>query len=124
MLGGRASGFYGTEWAGARPFRWTDGEARLVVPFDPQVPPSSLAIDVALTGGPKQLSISVEGCALFGETINRRWNATFELGDCALEPPELEITLLSDTHVPNARDTRSLGVAVSRIELRTEDPAP
>lgn len=124
MLGGRASGFYGTEWSGARLFRWTDGEARLVVPFDRQAPPSSLAIDVALTGGPKQLSIRVEDCALFDETINRRWSGTFDLGDCSLAPPAVEITLLSDTHVPSTRDTRTLGVAVSRIELRTENPAP
>lgn len=124
MLGGQASGFYGTEWAASRPFRWTDGEARLVVPFDPQAPPSSLAVTVALTGGQKQLGISVEGCVLFDEIINRRWSGTFDLGDCSLAPPALEITLLSDTHVPGSRDTRTLGVAVSLIELRGEVPAP
>ncbi len=124
MLGGRASGFYGTEWAGIRPFRWTDGEARLVVPVEPERLPASLAVEVLMTGGPKQLGISVDGCTLFDETINGRWSGTFGLGDCSLGPPELEITLLSDTHVPAARDTRSLGVAVGRIELRTEDPAP
>ena len=124
MLGGRASGFYGTEWAGVRPFRWTRGDARLVVPLDPETLPTSLAVEVLITGGPKQLNISIDGCALFDDTINQRWSATFDLGDCRLAPPELEITLRSDTHVPSARDTRALGVAVGRIELRDEVPSP
>ena len=124
MLGGQASGFYGTEWAGARPFRWTRGEARLVVPLDPEMLPSSLAVEVLITGGPKQLDITVDGCTLFDEIINRRWSATFDLGDCPLAPPELEITLLSDTHVPSTRDNRTLGVAVDLVELRPRVPSP
>ncbi|MXY17814.1 MAG: sulfatase-like hydrolase/transferase [Acidobacteria bacterium] len=123
-LGGRVSGFYGTEWAGARPFRWTRGDARLVVPLDPETLPTSLAVEVLITGGPKQLNISIDGCTLFEQTISGRWSATFDLGDCRLEPPELEITLLSDTHVPSTRDTRALGVAVGRVELRGEVPSP
>ena len=124
MLGGRISGFFGTEWAGARPFRWTRGDARLVVPIDPERLPTSLAVEVLITGGPKQLTVAIDACTLFEDTINRRWSATFDLGDCPLAPPELEITLLSGTHVPGTRDTRELGVAVGRIELRTESPAP
>ena len=124
MLGGRISGFFGTEWAGATPFRWTRGDARLVVPIDPERLPTALAVEVLITGGPKQLNIAVGDCMLFDDTINGRWSATFDLGDCPLAPPELEIALLSDTHVPSTRDTRELGVAVGRIELRTEGRAP
>ena len=124
MLGGRVSGFYGTEWAGARPFRWTRGDARLVVPLDPERLPTALTVEVLITGGPKQLTIAADGCTLFDDTIDRRWSATFDLEDCRPAPPELEITLLSDTHVPGARDTRELGVAVGRIELRAAGPAP
>ena len=71
-----------------------------------------------MTGPPKRLRITVEGCILFDQTIQGRWSATFGLGDCPLVPPELEIALQSDTHVPSTRDTRELGVAVSLIELR------
>ena len=125
MLGGSVSGFYGTEWAGARPFRWTRGDARLVVPLDPERLPAELAVEVLLTGGPKQLSIAIDdGCVLFDETINGRWSGTFDLRECRPAPPELEITLQSDTHVPGTRDTRELGVAVGRIELRGEVPSP
>ena len=123
-LGGQASGFYGTEWAGARPFRWTHGDARLVVPLDPDEPPSTLAVEVLITGGPKQLSLMIEGCTLFEETIRGRWSAELDLAGCPLTPPELEVALASDTHVPTTRDNRTLGVAVSRIELRGTDSGP
>ena len=123
-LGGQVSGFYGTEWAGARAFRWTRGDARLLVPIDPEALPSALAVDVMLTGGPKQLHIAVDGCTLFDETIRGRWSATLALRDCQLVPPELEIALLSDTHVPQTRDTRSLGVGIGLVELRGGVTAP
>ena len=122
MLGAQASGFYGMEWAGARPFRWTRGDARLLTPVDSR--PAEIAIDVLMTGPPKQLRIAVDGCTLFDETIDGRWEATFDLGDCRLSPPEVEIVLQSDTHAPGTRDTRTLGVAVSSIELREVVPAP
>ena len=118
LLGGQASGFYGTEWAGARPFRWTDGDARLVVPLDPDDPPSTLAVEVRITGPPKQLGIAIDGCTLAEEAIEGRWSAELDLAGCRLAPPELEIVLASDTHVPSTRDNRTLGVAVGRIELR------
>ena len=122
MLGAQASGFYTMEWAGARPFRWTRGDARLLTPLDSR--PAEIAIDVLMTGPAKQLLIAVDGCTLFDQTIQGRWDATFDLGDCRLSPPDLEIVLQSDTHVPGNRDTRTLGVAVSSIELRGAVPAP
>ena len=123
-LGGRTSGLYGTEWSGARPFRWTRGDTRLLVPIEPDALPSALAVDVLMTGGPKRLSVAVDGCTLFDETIRGRWSATLALRDCQLVPPELEIALLSDTHVPQTRDTRSLGVGIGLVELRGGVTAP
>lgn len=122
MLGAQASGFYGMEWAGARPFRWTGGEARLLTPLDSRT--TEIAIDVLMTGPPKQLRIAVDGCTLIDQTVRGRWDATFDLGDCRLSPPEVEIVLQSDTHVPGTRDTRTLGVAVTSIELRGAVPEP
>jgi len=123
-LGGQASGFHGMEWADDRPFRWTRGHARLRVPLDPQSPPTELAVEVVMTGGAKRFRIAADGCQLFDETIRDRWKATFDLGGCALLPPEVEITLLSDTRVPPSSDNRSLGVAVGRVELRAAVPDP
>ena len=124
ILGGQTTGFYGTEWARARPFRWTRGDARLLLPLDPDAPPATLSVSVLITGGPKQLRITVEDCTLFDETIVGGWSADFGLDNCSLVPPDLEIGLWSDTHVPSARDTRTLGVAVGRIELRGPVPEP
>lgn len=121
-VGGQTSGFHGIEWAGNRPLRWTHAEARLRVPLDRQSPPTELAVEVVMTGGDKRLRIAADGCLLFDETIRDRWNATFDLRGCALLPPEVEIVLLSDTHVPASSDNRSLGVAVGRVELRAAVP--
>ncbi len=121
-LGGRTSGFHGIEWADARPFRWTNGDARLRAPIDPRSPPTELAVQVVMTGGAKRLQVAVDGCQLLDETIRDRWQATFDLEGCALRAPEVEIALLSDTHDPASNDSRSLGVAVGRIELRAAVP--
>lgn len=121
-LGGQASGFYDIEWADSRPFRWTRGDARLRVPLDPRSPPTELAVNVVGTGGAKRLRIAAGGCPLFDDTIRDGWKSTFDLGDCTLPPTEVEIMLLSDTHVPGSSDNRSLGVAVGRIELRSAVP--
>lgn len=117
-LGGQTSGFYGIEWADDPPFRWTRGDARLRVPLDPRSRPTELAVEVVRTGGAKRLRIVAGDCPLFDDTISDRWMSTLDLRDCALPPTEVEIALLSDTHVPASSDNRSLGVAVSRIELR------
>lgn len=121
-LGARVSGFSDTEWNRLGPFRWTRGDARLRVPLDPRSPPTELAVDVLMTGPPKRLVITADGCVLFDQTVRGRWSAAFGLGDCRLRPPDVEIALQSDTHVPSARDTRELGVAVSSIELRGPSP--
>lgn len=121
-LGGQASGFYGIEWAGSRPFRWTDGDARLRVPLDPRSRPTELAVDVLGTGGAKRLRIAAGDCPLFDDVIRDGWKSTFDLGGCAFPRTELEIALVSDTHRPASRDNRSLGVAVGRIELRAAVP--
>ncbi len=120
-IGAQASGFYSVEWAGARPFRWTRGDARLLMSLGSR--PAEIAIDVLMTGPPKRLHIAVGGCTLFDQTIHGRWASAFDLGECRLSPSELEIVIQSDTHVPGARDARTLGVAVSSIELREAVPA-
>ena len=116
-LGVVTSGFYSTEWARNQAFRWTDGAARLVVPIDPQSLPAELAVEVLMTGRPKRLRIAVNGCALFDETVRSQWTGTFALDACRLGSPDLEIELLSATHVPETRDNRKLGIAVSLVAL-------
>ena len=119
LVGVTATGFRGTERAAGRAFRWTTGAARLSFPIDPLAPPSELAVDVLMTGPPKGLRIIVAGdCVLFDDTIRNRWSGTFALDACRLTAPTLEIALLSDTHVPDTGDNRTLGIGVAAVELR------
>ena len=119
LVGVTAAGFHATERAEGRSVRWTTGAARLSFPIDPLAPPSELAVDGLMTGPPKGLRIMVAGgCVLFDDTIRNRWSGTFALDACRLTAPTLEIALLSDTHVPNTSDNRTLGIAVAAVELR------
>ena len=118
LLGATTAGFHGLEHAEGRAFRWTTGEASVTIPIDMEALPTALAVDVLMTGRPKQLRVEVDGCVLFDDTIRNRWNETFALDTCRLTPPSLEIRLVSDTHVPGASDNRTLGVGVAAVELR------
>ena len=119
LLGVMSSGFFSREWLRDRPFRWTTDTARLSVPMDPAEPPSTLTVDVLMTGPPKQLRITVDGCRLLDETIQGSWTRTWALDACRIDGPTAEIELVSDVHVPATGDNRALGVAVASIELRS-----
>ena len=119
LLGAVASGFHGLEHAEGRAFRWTTGEATITVPAVAQAAPAELAVDVLMTGRPKRLRVELDGCVLFDDTISNRWSDAFALDDCRLTPPTLEIRLVSDAHVPETSDNRTLGVGVAAVELRT-----
>ena len=118
LLGATNAGFHGLEHADGRAFRWTTGEASVTVPIDVESPPAALAVDVLMTGRPKQLRVEADGCVLFDDAISNRWSERFALDGCRLTPPRLEIRLLSDTHVPDGGDNRTLGVGVAAVELR------
>ena len=117
LLGVMSSGFFSREWLRDRPFRWTTDTARLSVPMDPAEPPATLTVDVLMTGPPKQLRITVDGCRFFDETIRGSSTRTLALDACRLDGPTVEIELVSDVHVPATGDNRALGVAVTSIEL-------
>ena len=77
-----------------------------------------LVVDVLMTGQPKQLRVEAGGCVLFDDRISNRWSESFALDGCRLTPPNMEIRLASDTHVPDGSDNRTLGVGVAAVELR------
>ncbi len=117
LLGVTSSGFFSTEWTRAGAFRWTTGAARVSAPMDPESPPTSLSLDVLITGGVKQLQIAVNGCTLFDATVWDGWAETFALDVCPLDSSIMEIELLSDVHVPATNDSRSLGIGVGSLTL-------
>ena len=122
----KASGFYGTEWAGDQLFRWTEEHASLVVPVDQDRPPSNLSMEVLFTGPvPKKVRIVIDECTLFEDQFRGHQNLTFPLSGCSLGSEIVEIRLETETHQPSSNgshDARELGIAVHAIELHYEGP--
>ena len=118
LWGVTLSGFFNTEWAGPRPFRWTDGDATMSIPIDGREPPGWLAIDVLMTGSrTKPVVITANGCTIFDAEIGGRWIQKLSLAPCTATSSVLEINVVSDVHQARGSDRRSLGVAISSIEL-------
>lgn len=112
------SGLSPTEWNGTRPFRWSNGDARLSIPVDPEAPPSELSVSIAMTGGgDKALVIAVDDCELFDSVIQGPWSGTFPLSSCRVASQRMEVSIRSTTHQPDNGDLRQLGVAVASVEI-------
>jgi hypothetical protein len=109
-------GLHDREGDGQGSFRWTNGNARIVVPLEGRPAPRSVRLNLA-TAGPqeKDLTVRVNGCAIFeGKVPTGRWSRIFAIQDCG-EDDETVIELLSNTHQPSSK--RELGVAVERLDL-------
>ena len=120
VAGVEESGFHNTEGGRtADPFRWTDGSARLVVPFDG---PAPTALHVRLGLGvprPTRLTIRANDAPLFDEAVppQTEWSRRLELPRPVAASP-ITIEILSDTFTPSqATDDRTLGVCVRGITL-------
>jgi hypothetical protein len=123
LSGVTTSGLSLTEWDGTRPFRWSDGDARMSIPVDPEAPPSGLSISITMTGGlDKSLTIAVDDCALFDSVIQGPWSGTFSLGSCRVASERMEVSIRSTTHLPGNGDLRQLGVAIGSVEISTSAP--
>ncbi|MBV9387074.1 MAG: hypothetical protein JOZ78_11670 [Chroococcidiopsidaceae cyanobacterium CP_BM_ER_R8_30] len=117
------AGFSVQEWLGDKPFRWSNGRAKLVVSLDEQHLPKAIAIELASTG-PKgtRLSVLVNGKELFNNQLRSgNWSNTLSLTGIKLEKT-ITIELLSDTWIPQqmikgSQDSRTLGVAILGIKL-------
>jgi hypothetical protein len=128
VWGVRESGFNNQEWWGEKPVRWTNGEAKLVIPVEEDNPPKALRVALASTG-PKgtKLKVLVNGHEIFDQRIAAGgWSETLSLGQRLLGR-EITIELVSHTFVPmevneRSRDPRTLGVAVKGITLLDIDP--
>ena len=119
LSGVTTSGLNPTEWDGARPFRWSDGDARLSIPVDAEAPPSELSVSIVMTGGggDKSLVIAVDDCVLFDSVIQGPWSGTFPLSSCPVASQRVEVSIRSTTHQPTNGDPRQLGVAITSVEI-------
>ena len=124
VAGVEESGFYNAEVSATEgPFRWTNGSARLVIPFNGR-PPQSLHLRLGL-GVPKpiKLAIQANGTSLFNETVPpaAEWSRKFDLAGVVTRSP-VTVEILSDTFFPGGskkpgRDSRALGVCVRGVTL-------
>jgi hypothetical protein len=132
------SGFWQEEYSKAgKPFRWTDGKGRLVIPIDRRKPPTGLVVELGIVRPAEAKTAWVQIVAnnrvLFKQQIILwKWGGGtagkfpagvldltgIDLGD------ELVLDIISDTFVPKGEaGQRTLGVVVEGIELRREAPA-
>ncbi len=121
------SGFYDEEGVPIG-YRWTDGNASLIVPVEPDRVPRSLRL--VLTGAPRggtPLTLTVNDCPLFSDTVQATWSRTLSLRACppeSLRPRRWEITIVTPPWKADG-DPRQLGVAVESITLMADDwPVP
>jgi WD40 repeat protein len=115
------------------PFRWTDGNARLIVPIDTKNPPQAIALRIYVFRPPQvkraPLKIVVNGRELFNRNIPLwKWENTFDLRGMQLGD-QLLLDIVSDTFVPRGimdkgtnTDDRSLGVQVRSVRLLANYP--
>jgi len=120
-------GFYHPERTAQAPFRWTNGNAAMILSLPCSTPPHELTIRVAFTGPVgARLRVSVDGSEVFNQFIAPgEWRGAF-----AVDPNPTEkrafIELSSDTFVPRkllegSADDRTLGVALSAIGFSARD---
>jgi hypothetical protein len=112
-------GLHGGERSGKVRFRWTDGSALIRVPLERGDRPSELQLDLRSGGqAGNELRVLVNDCpVLTSELPGRAWSATVRLDRCGLTGGVVTIRLLSGTRQPR-NDTRTLGVAVTRLMLK------
>ena len=118
------SGFYGQEFWGKGPFRWTNGTATLTIPVDKKRLPNAMHVEIDSPG--KRVKIVANGHELMNGQIPE--GGYFQLLSLSLVPfgKELTIELLSDTHIPKktingSTDDRPLGILVKSIRLLAKD---
>jgi hypothetical protein len=118
------SGFWGTEWDElGRPFRWTNGGAKLVVPIDSEKPPHSIRFEIRSNKEVGSLlQLHVNGTKIFDKQVEAGvTKEVVSLKDVKIGK-ELVIEILSDSFVPEVQikgstDNRTLGVMVKGIRL-------
>ena len=124
------SGFHVQEWRGGKPFRWTDGRAKLVIPLNREHPPRALKVEL-LSYCPKDLELKIllNDHELYQGKIaaDKSWSGMFSLADLRLGN-EAILEIISDTFVPQevvqgSIDNRILGVAVQDIRVLGNDPS-
>jgi hypothetical protein len=109
-----------------RPYRWTNGDAKLSIPIDPRNPPPAVRVYVSPWRPPQvappSLRLLVNERELFhGQIGPDPWERVLDLSGIDLGN-QVELQIVSDTFVPSeleggGPDNRALGVQVRGVEL-------
>jgi hypothetical protein len=132
------SGFHSQEYDVGQPFRWTDGNGRLVIPIDRTKPPDQLLVRLQVQRGTgvrkASLEIDVNRRPLFRDDVPLgRWEKVLDLAGLELGD-QVVVNIRSDTFNPfgtprhdrreQSNDGRELGFQVFAIKLLRAEEAP
>jgi hypothetical protein len=130
VAGVKESGLHFQEYNGSEPFRWTNGNAKLLVPISVKRPPQRLWVSIE-TLRPKptkvRCQVLVDDVPVFdGSAPLGKWEKDFDLSSHPFSKQVL-IELRSETFIPKRlmdggknTDTRVLGVQVKGIMLQRD----
>lgn len=121
------SGFHYQEHDNTIPFRWTNGNAKLLVPINTRHPPEQLWVQITAlrpTMDPVRFQLLIDGEALHdGVVPPGKWDRTFDLSGHTFNDATL-VELRSAVFVPKGvmdqgknTDPRRLGVQVQGLKL-------
>jgi DNA-directed RNA polymerase subunit RPC12/RpoP len=122
------SGFYRDERNGGwGAFRWTNGNARLVIPLDKKQLPHEMLVQLHRPKN-SSLQIRIDGREVVNEQGDERnlplWEKTFDLRGLELGE-KLVVEIVSSTVTPkNGRDSRALGARMRGVTLLRDDVEP
>ena len=111
---GWGTGWYPPEGGRMRQWTWTNGEA--VLHLEPG-PARSIQFDLGRPGMTEPVEMTVEDESGVIATLTARQAFARQIVDLPSSPAGREIRFRSKTMVPGPTDTRTLGVAVSRLRL-------
>jgi hypothetical protein len=130
VAGVAESGLHYQEYNGSEPFRWTNGNAKLLVPISVKRPPQRLWVSIE-TLRPKPTTVRcqvlVDDAPVFdGPAPLGKWEKDFDLSSHPFSKQVL-IELRSETFIPKGAmdggkntDTRVLGVQVKGVMLQRD----
>ncbi|MGI5915790.1 MAG: hypothetical protein ACOX9A_04995 [Anaerolineae bacterium] len=125
-------GFYGIEWRDAdTSFRWTDGNARITVPWSARGNPITMNIRLDISGwrpqGEQQaeLAIEVGEEVIFSQPLDPTGDQEIVVSHVIdRDVPEIDIRLISDTWRPDrfsgGTDQRDLGIVFMGMDIWLE----
>jgi len=117
-------GFYVSEHWDGIPMRWTNGQARWIIPIKKGERPKKLTVGIVSSGPPgAEITVLANGVQLLKQFLPRgAWDAQLPLAPVKIGE-ELTIEMISTTFVPaevnpKSKDRRLLGAAVCNLSVK------